>query len=105
MKIVTALTGRRIEVHEASPASALRFVPRTVVVTPAQKLVLDCLLEDGADNRTIGRRLGSSEETVKTHVRDLLRRFDVPNRTALVCEILHRRVTVAVETQQQRNHK
>jgi DNA-binding NarL/FixJ family response regulator len=41
------------------------------------------LLAQGLSNRGIARRLDLAEETVKCHVRSLLDRLNVPNRTAL----------------------
>lgn len=45
-----------------------------------QKLILDCLL-DGASNKAIARRMAIAEATVKVHVKAILRKIRVSNRT------------------------
>jgi DNA-binding NarL/FixJ family response regulator len=59
-----ALTGREIEVLE--------------------------LVRRGLRNREIGTSLGISEETVQSHVRSILSKLDVPDRTAAVDVALRR---------------
>jgi len=49
-------------------------------LSPRQETVLHRLM-DGQSNREIALELGLSEETVKTHVRAILRYFDAENRT------------------------
>lgn len=39
---------------------------------------------DGADNRTIGRRCGLSEQTVKTHMAQMFRKTGTTSRAGLV---------------------
>lgn len=46
------------------------------------------LLFDGADNATLARRLEVDVETVKTYVGQMLRRTQIPNRTALAVAVL-----------------
>ena len=55
-------------------------------LTARQKTVLE-LLGRGQSNKTIARRLGMREGTVKVHVRQIMRKFGVSNRTqvAIVC--------------------
>lgn len=48
-------------------------------LTPREMRVLR-LLPRGLTNREIGAQLGVSTETVKTHVRSILRKLDVPDR-------------------------
>jgi two-component system nitrate/nitrite response regulator NarL len=45
-----------------------------------QKLILGCLL-DGASNKAIARRMAIAEATVKVHVKAILRKIRVRNRT------------------------
>jgi DNA-binding CsgD family transcriptional regulator len=52
------------------------------VVNARQLKTLE-LLAQGLSNRSIARRLDLAEETVKCHVRSLLDRLNVPNRTSL----------------------
>jgi DNA-binding NarL/FixJ family response regulator len=60
--------------------------PRDHSLTARQKVVLE-LLRRGDTNKAIGRRLGMREGTVKVHVRQIMRKFGVTNRTqvAVVC--------------------
>jgi DNA-binding CsgD family transcriptional regulator len=51
-------------------------------LTPREREVLALVLR-GEQNKLIGSQLGLSEQTVKQHVSDLLRKFGVPNRAAL----------------------
>jgi DNA-binding NarL/FixJ family response regulator len=55
-------------------------------LTAKQKAVLE-LLSRGDSNKAIARRLGVREGTVKVHVRQILRKFGLTNRTqvAVVC--------------------
>jgi DNA-binding NarL/FixJ family response regulator len=60
--------------------------PRNRSLTARQKAVLE-LLSRGETNKVIARRLGMREGTVKVHVRQIMRKFGVTNRTrvAVVC--------------------
>jgi len=60
--------------------------PRNRSLTARQKAVLE-LLRQGDTNKVIARRLGMREGTVKVHVRQIMRKFGVTNRTqvAVVC--------------------
>jgi DNA-binding NarL/FixJ family response regulator len=52
-------------------------------LTARQKAVLE-LLSRGDSNKAIARRLGMREGTVKVHVRQIMRKFGVSNRTQVV---------------------
>lgn len=54
-----------------------------VALTPRQQEIL-LLLADGLPNKAISRRLGLSEDTVKTHLKALFQEFAVHTRTACV---------------------
>jgi two-component system, NarL family, nitrate/nitrite response regulator NarL len=60
--------------------------PRDHSLTARQKAVLE-LLRRGDTNKGIARRLGMREGTVKVHVRQIMRKLGVTNRTqiAIVC--------------------
>jgi len=47
------------------------------------------LIAEGDSNKAIGDKLGITEGTVKTHVKGLLKKLDVPGRTAAVKEAVH----------------
>jgi len=64
----------------------LEDAARNHSLTARQKAVLK-LLSRGDTNKVIARRLGMGEGTVKVHVRQIMRKFGVTNRTqvAVVC--------------------
>jgi DNA-binding NarL/FixJ family response regulator len=64
----------------------LEDAARNHTLTARQRAVLE-LLRRGETNKAIGRRLGMREGTVKVHVRQIMRKFGVTNRTqiAVVC--------------------
>jgi two-component system nitrate/nitrite response regulator NarL len=49
-------------------------------LTPRENEILGCLTE-GASNKLIARQLGITEATVKIHVKALVRKIGVQNRT------------------------
>ena len=51
-------------------------------LSPREEEVLECLAR-GMQNKMIGRMLGITEGTVKTHVKSILRKTDTSNRTRL----------------------
>lgn len=111
-RIVTALTGRRVEISsdgvEEYNAAGERFtypLVRKVTITPREADVLNQLLRDGADNHTIARRLKIGYHTVKSHVQSLLHKTSTDNRTALVVEVVSRRIWVTVENDNESRHK
>ena len=69
-------------IHRGEPAGldpAAGETPKTVL-TEREREVL-ALIARGAPNREIARELYLSVDTVKTHVRNVFRKLDVPNRT------------------------
>jgi two-component system NarL family response regulator len=48
------------------------------------------LIAEGKSNKAIGDNLGITEGTVKTHVKNLLKKLPAPGRTAAVREAVHR---------------
>jgi two-component system nitrate/nitrite response regulator NarL len=52
----------------------------TPLLSARQKMILRCLL-DGNSNKTIARRIAIAEGTVKVHVKTILRKIRVCNRT------------------------
>ncbi|MGH2887222.1 MAG: helix-turn-helix transcriptional regulator [Solirubrobacteraceae bacterium] len=61
--------------------------PTSVELTARQKEVL-ALVAEGLANRAIAERLVVSETTIKSHVREILRRLDAANRTEAVSRYL-----------------
>jgi DNA-binding CsgD family transcriptional regulator len=50
--------------------------------------VLVCLCQ-GDPNKVIGRKLGMTETTVKVHVREIMRKLGVSNRTQVAIAAAH----------------
>jgi len=50
------------------------------LLSPREKLILRCLIE-GDSNKSIARKMGIAEATVKVHVKAILRKIRVQNRT------------------------
>ena len=67
-----------------SPQSALRVRKSSIEnqLSPREEEVLECLTQ-GLQNKMIGRELGITEGTVKTHVKSILRKTETSNRTKL----------------------
>ena len=67
-------------VHRNGGSPGLRHAPE---FTERQYAVLACLCQ-GDPNKVIGRKLGMTETTVKVHVREIMRKLGVCNRTQVV---------------------
>ena len=59
-------------------------------VLSGRELDIIKLVAEGKSNKEIGDRLKITEGTVKTHVKSLLKKLQVPGRTAAVREAVHR---------------
>ena len=66
-------------------ANAARHSPE---FTERQYAVLVCLCQ-GDPNKVIGRKLGMTETTVKVHVREIMRKLGVSNRTQVAIAAAH----------------
>jgi DNA-binding NarL/FixJ family response regulator len=64
--------------------------------TERQYAVLVCLCQ-GDPNKVIGRKLGMTETTVKVHVREIMRKLGVSNRTQVAIAAAHVCSDAAVE--------
>jgi DNA-binding NarL/FixJ family response regulator len=64
--------------------------------TERQYAVLVCLCQ-GDPNKVIGRKLGMTETTVKVHVREIMRKLGVSNRTQVAIAAAHVCLDGAVE--------
>jgi DNA-binding CsgD family transcriptional regulator len=64
----------------ATPASTVEGRPARVQLSPRERDVLLHLVA-GHSNKTIARYLGMAESTVKVHLKHLLRKINVDNRT------------------------
>jgi two-component system nitrate/nitrite response regulator NarL len=63
--------------HNGQVASDPSIVPH---LTERQKIILCCLLK-GDTNKIIARQIAITEATVKVHVKMILRKINVQNRT------------------------
>jgi DNA-binding NarL/FixJ family response regulator len=72
--------------------------PRLVTVTPRVRAVIGELALDGADDATIGLRLGISPWTVRSHMKRAIAVTGADNRTHLVCLLLRGHLRLRVES-------
>ncbi len=70
--------------------------PRTVHITPAEKELLDVLLDTGAGNVAIGAHLHKTENTIKAQMAGLLRKTNCASRGELMVVIFRDRVRLLV---------
>ncbi|MBM1175520.1 response regulator transcription factor [Microvirga arabica] len=54
--------------------------PKACKLSPREAQILDCLMQ-GAPNKAIARKLDVTEATIKVHVKGLLHKIGVANRT------------------------
>lgn len=66
----------------------LAAVEKVIVLSPRQRDILDELVRDGASNLQIAKRLYVTEDTVKTHMKALLKKTGKPSRIALLVAVL-----------------
>jgi two-component system nitrate/nitrite response regulator NarL len=64
----------------AKPPTATDAHPLLAPLSPREREILNCL-EFGMPNKTIARRLDMAEATVKVHLKAVLRKINVGNRT------------------------
>jgi two-component system nitrate/nitrite response regulator NarL len=50
-------------------------------MTPREIAIIHELMTAGSDNKTIGKKLGIAESTVKIHLKGICRKLRVSNRT------------------------
>jgi DNA-binding NarL/FixJ family response regulator len=73
-----------IEMPDSSNVIKAAF--RHPLMTDRQRAVLLCLCQ-GDPNKVIGRKLGMTETTVKVHVREIMRKLGVVNRTQVAIAV------------------
>jgi len=74
----------------ATPPAATEERPLRSPLSPRERAILNCL-ELGLPNKTIARNLDMAEATVKVHLKSVLRKINVGNRTqAAVWAMNHR---------------
>ena len=72
------------------------MITRVATVTRAQAAVIAELACDGAGNAQIAERLGITEHTVKTHLKNALRACGCANRAELAVALLRGRLKLRV---------
>lgn len=72
---LAGVLAKAVQGEVSAPAPASRIAD----LTPREQEIL-CHLAEGQSNKSIGRRLGISEGTVKLHVKAILRKLDVHSR-------------------------
>ncbi len=68
--------------------------PLEIILTPRESDVLWALMEDAASNEMIARRLFVSLDTVKSHMKSILRKSGKKDRTALVLAVERRQIVL-----------
>jgi two-component system nitrate/nitrite response regulator NarL len=80
-RIAGANDAVRDEVSEPAPrANVMTLAPAPRRLSDREKGILHCLMR-GDSNKTIARQLDITEETVKVHIKAILRKISVRNRT------------------------
>lgn len=72
---------------------AMDGASRSASLSDRERQILQCLVE-GYANKLIARRLNIAEATVKVHIKGLLRKINVSNRTQAAIWALNQNVTV-----------
>jgi DNA-binding NarL/FixJ family response regulator len=67
-------------------SNVIKAAFRHPLMTDRQRAVLLCLCQ-GDPNKVIGRKLGMTETTVKVHVREIMRKLGVVNRTQVAIAV------------------
>jgi len=80
-KVVNKIVGGYIELAQSNPA------PEKEILTP-REIELIGLVAEGLPNKAIAQRLSVSENTVKYHIRQILNKLGVQNRTEAVTSAL-----------------
>jgi DNA-binding NarL/FixJ family response regulator len=81
----SSLFGKAVTVPRDHGFNGARHTPE---FTERQYAVLVCLCQ-GDPNKVIGRKLGMTETTVKVHVREIMRKLGVSNRTQVAITAAH----------------
>lgn len=78
--LVDGATNGSSSVESGEPILLAAEDPAAPVLSPREKLILHCLIE-GDSNKCIARKMDIAEATVKVHVKAILRKIRVQNRT------------------------
>lgn len=78
--------------------------PRVVQLTRRERQIVGELANDGPRDAVIAERLGITDHTVKTHIKNALRESGCSTRTELVCALFRRRIVIKTVVQRRRDH-
>ena len=82
LKVIRSVMAGRRGIPPVVAAKLAEHTPR-IPLTPRETEVI-CLMASGLTNAQIAERIGRAEETVKVHVKNILQKLDVRDRTEAV---------------------
>ena len=82
LKVIRSVMAGRRGIPPVVAAKLAEHTPR-IALTPRETEVI-CLMASGLTNAQIAERIGRAEETVKVHVKNILQKLDVRDRTEAV---------------------
>ena len=69
--------------HKKPPRANINKLSDEIKLTPRQQQILNLIVDKGASNKLIARILNISESTVKLHMTQILKKYNLTNRTQL----------------------
>ncbi len=88
LKVIRSVIAGRRGIPPAVAATLAQHTPR-IALTPRETEVIS-LIATGLTNGEIAQRIGRTEETVKVHVKNILRKLDAQDRTEAVTNAVRR---------------
>jgi DNA-binding NarL/FixJ family response regulator len=88
LKVIRSVIAGRRGIPPAIAATLAQHTPR-IALTPRETEVIS-LIATGLTNGEIAQRIGRTEETVKVHVKNILRKLDAQDRTEAVTNAVRR---------------
>ena len=88
LKVIRSVIAGRRGIPPAVAATLAQHTPR-IALTPRETEVLS-LIATGLTNGEIAQRIGRTEETVKVHVKNILRKLNAQDRTEAVTNAVRR---------------
>ena len=88
LKVIRSVIAGRRGIPPVVAATLAQHTPR-IALTPRETEVIS-LIATGLTNGEIAQRIGRTEETVKVHVKNILRKLDAQDRTEAVTNAMRR---------------
>ena len=88
LKVIRSVIAGRRGIPPAVAATLAQHTPR-IALTPRETEVIS-LIATGLTNAQIAQRIGRTEETVKVHVKNILRKLNAQDRTEAVTNAVRR---------------